>query len=250
MKRICFFWERCLPLHTACCSQWCSRKLPTQLAHQGTHGIIITISGHSVLICFVIACMSVCVGLCGRGWEGTNVSWQTHYVLVGGQLPLLLLNRYRVFEILWYQQEQTCLSADLKLTQLMWVCVSTSARLFDFISKKLNETLQLTAAPLHKIQVGRTNPYTKTTQPSVCSIKDHFSVLQQHRGQQRLALALIVALSYLPVSFSFALSPQGSKEMHNGHSGISLFKKVTSPEGWGHPALRLPNDVQPETLGK
>lgn len=180
---------------------------------------------------YVCVCVYECVDVGGRAqmWVGRHIT-----VCVGGWITSIttteLVRCWRSSDI----------SKSL-LTKLMWVCASTSLRLFDFISKKLNETLQLTAAPLHYVQVG--------TQPSVCSIKDHFSVLQQHRGQQRLAFALIVAQSYLPVSFSFAVCPRGSRERHNGHSGISLCKKLTSPEGWGRPALCLPTDLQPETLG-
>ena len=107
--------------------------------------------------------------------------------------------------------------------------MSASTRL-ESITEQASEIL-----PLHKIKIGTTNPYSKTTRHSVCSMKDHFSVLQQHRGQQRLPLATIVALSYLPVSFGFALSPQGSSERNNGHGGdfsvkeTDLSRRLRSP---------------------
>lgn len=80
--------------------------------------------------------------------------------------------------------------------------------------------------PLHKIKDWTTTPYSKTTQLS----KDHFSVLQQHRGQQRLAVALIVAPGYLPVSFSCAPSPQGSRERRDlSVKETDLSRRLGSP---------------------
>lgn len=68
-----------------------------------------------------------------------------------------------------------------KHPQPVWMRVYM-LELVPFVSKKLNEPLQLTAAPLHNIQIGRTSPYSKATQPPVCSVGDHFSVHQQCRG--------------------------------------------------------------------
>lgn len=59
------------------------------------------------------------------------------------------------------------LSCDRKHPQLLWICVYM-LELVLFVSKKLNEPLQLTAAPLHNIQIGRTILYSKAAQPPVC----------------------------------------------------------------------------------
>lgn len=201
--RHCVFCVQCLVLHTACCSQWCIRKLPTQLAHQGTawdyYYYIWTLCSH--LLC---DCMFVCVCLRVWTWVGGHKCELAGTLCVGGWKTSITTKSVQYITDLVIPAKEVCIYIpyfNLKLCE----CQHPYSQGYSTPSQS-SWMKPCSSQLLSCIKVWRRNPYSQL-QPSVFSIKAHFSVLQQHRGQQRLDLALIVALSYLPVCFSFALSP-------------------------------------------
>lgn len=109
---MCFSWVRCLLLHTARCSQWCSRKLPTQLAHQGTawdyYHYIWTLCSHLLCDCvYVCVCMSVWT------WVGGHKCELADTLCVGGWITSITTTKsvQSVRDLVLSAKEQTSLSA-------------------------------------------------------------------------------------------------------------------------------------------
>lgn len=135
-KRIFFSWVRCSVLHTACCSRWCSRKLPTQLADQGKawgyYYCIRTLCSH--LLCdyvFVCAYMSVWT------WAGVGRHIMCRWMVTSITTKLAQSMR----DFVKPAKNQTYLSAVFLTLNCVWMCVCVHKAWIDHKEGKWNSTM-------------------------------------------------------------------------------------------------------------